>query len=358
MVSCKKDFIKSDEVVENESAGDKSAEDGSTGDENSGIDTTGVKSTVVEIPDSNIVQDILNNDWKALLDGYNVRNIADADYYLWFSTLKEVYRLEKQTGIFTHFGFENIAMPSNYSITTIRCDENGLPWIGAEFTGTLRMTAEGKWTLLPQVSTDEFERGTHEILFADNGVVWTSAINILTRYQGSASESFTTNGSITSLGEDIEGNLWVGTADYFHCHYEGLVRYDGANWTIYNSSSTGSVPMLFNPITGDKDGTLWMGGYEGIDNMYTNLVEFDGNHWHVYRPPFSNKPFYIREIAIDEAGTKWLATNNGLISFDDVNWDMCDDLNSQLKSKDIFSVVIDNDGKKWVGTDHGLAVFD
>jgi len=71
----------------------------------------------------------------------------------------------------------------------------------------------------------------------------------------------------------------------------------------------------FNPIVGDKNGTLWMGGWEGIDNMYTNLVEFDGNNWNVHKPPSCNGPFYIYEIAIDEAGKKWIAINHGLITF-------------------------------------------
>lgn len=358
MVTCKKDFIKTDEVVANENTGGKSAEDGSNGDETTGNESTGGKNAGDVVPDGDIDQVVLCTDFNACLDGYNIQNIADAGDYLWLSTIKEVYRLEKQTGAVTHFGFENFKIPTNYSITTIRCDENGLPWIGAEFTGTLKMTKEGRWTLLPQVSTKEFERGTHEILFADNGVVWTSTINILTRYDGNTVENFKTNGSIISLAEDIEGNLWIGTADYFNCHFEGLVRYNGGNWIIYNSSPTGSIPLGFNPIVGDKNGTLWMGGWEGIDNMYTNLVEFEGNNWKVHKPPLCNRPFYIYEIAIDEAGKKWLATNQGLITFDGSNWSMCDDLNSRLQSTNVFAVVIDNDGKKWVGTDHGLAVFD
>jgi len=92
--------------------------------------------------------------------------------------------------------------------------------------------------------------------------------------------------------------------------------------------------------------------------MYTNLVEFDGNNWNVHKPPISDRPFYIYEIAIDEAGKKWLATNHGLITFDGSNWTMCDELNSRLQSTNVFAVVIDDDGRKWVGTDHGLAVFD
>jgi len=358
MVSCKKDVITSDEVAQNISAGDKTEGDESTGDETTGNDSTGIDPTGVELPDGNIAQDGLHNDWNTYLDGYNIQNIADAGDYLWLSTIKEVYRLEKQTGSVTHFGFENIEMPSDYSIKTIKCDQNGLPWIGAGFTGTLKLTSEGKWNLLPQVSTDLFEKGTHEILFADNGVVWTSTINILARYQGNTVETFATNGTIVSLGEDIEGNIWIGTGNYFHAHYEGLVRYDGKNWIIYNSSPTGSVPMFFNPIAGDKDGTLWMGGYEGIDNMYTNLVEFNGTDWYIYRPNFCQSPFYINEIAIDEAGTKWLATNKGLIAFRDGSWNRCDDLNSRLQSRNIFAVVIDGDGRKWIGTDQGLAVFD
>jgi len=107
MISCKKDNIKTDEVVENESAGDKTAEDESAGGETIGNDSIGEILTVDELPVGKIVQDGLQNKWSTCLDGYNIQNIADASDYLWLSTVKEVYRLEKRTGIVTHFGFEN-----------------------------------------------------------------------------------------------------------------------------------------------------------------------------------------------------------------------------------------------------------
>lgn len=295
-----------------------------------------------------------NTRWATYLEGYSIGNVADAGDYLWLSTAKEVYRFEKETGNATHFDFGNLELPTDYSITTIKCDDNGLPWVGAEFTGTLEMTEEGKWILLPQVSTNEFERGTHEILFTENGTVWTSTINMLTRYQGDTVDNFTTNGSISSLAEDNEGNLWIGTANYFHGHYDGLVKYEGENWDIYNSSLTGSIPLAFTSITVDKNGTLWMGGYQGIDWLYTNLVEFDGTSWNVYDPPFHNFRFYISGIAIDDAGTKWLATNMGLVAFDGANWTTYNVSNSGMPSDEVYSILIDPDGTKWIGTGNGL----
>ncbi|MFC0878314.1 T9SS type A sorting domain-containing protein [Saccharicrinis sp. FJH2] len=298
-----------------------------------------------------------NPDWNTYLEGYSVVDIADAGNYLWFTNYKEVYRFEKLTGNTTHFAFEDMELSRDYSIPTIICDNNGLPWIGVEFTGTLKMTEEGKWFLLPQVSTDAFERGTHEILVTENGAVWTSTINILTRYKENNVESYTTNGSIISLAEDAEGSIWIGTANYFHGHYDGLVKYDGKNWTIYNSSMTGSIPLAFSSIAIDKHGALWMGGYEGIDHPYTDLVEFDGTSWIVYYAPFHNHPFYIREIAIDEVGTKWLATNHGLMTFDGSDWTTYNVLNSELPSDNVYSIIIDSNGTKWLGTANGLVTI-
>jgi ligand-binding sensor domain-containing protein len=358
LVSCKKEFIKTIAISENDSIeadskGDDPSEVSFSEDESPGDAISGD-----EVPDNSFAGDIIPQDRITYLDGYRISNIADAGDYLWLSTIKEVYRLEKQTGTVVHFGFDNIEMPADYSISTIKCDENGLPWIGSRYTGTLKMTEEGKWVILPPVSTDEFERGTSHILFAYKCVVWISTINILAKYQGDMMETFTTNGSITSIQRDNEGNIWIGTADFFRGRFDGLVKFDGENWTVYDSSPIGSIPLIFGSIVIDKNGILWMGGYGGIDFPYSYLVEFDGTNWHAYRPINCTGTFIIYQIAIDKAGNKWLATNRGLITFDGSSFNRCDDLNSRLKSTIVFAVEIDNDGKKWVGTENGLAVFD
>ncbi len=297
--------------------------------------------------------------WTNYFDDMEISSLADCGDFIWFTTGSEVYRFTKQTGKAMHFDFGEIEFPSNYNITTIKCDINGLPWIGAEYTGTLKMTEEGRWMLLPQECVDnEFEKGTHEILISKNGTIWTSTINKLSRYQEDAVDHFTTNGTIISLAEDIEENIWIGTAKFLRSHYDGLVKYDGEHWTIYNSSSTGSKPLAFNSIIVDNNGTLWMAGYNGIDDPYTNLVEFDGLNWNVYSPPFNNLPFYINEIAIDSDGVKWLSTNKGLVAFNGSEWITYNTSNSEIPSNSVHQIIIDTEGIIWIATEKGLSALN
>lgn len=301
-------------------------------------------------------QNIQNLEWTTYLQEYTITDIADAGDYLWLAAGKEVIKFEKATSNLSHYGFGNIDMSPDYSITTIKCSENGLPWVGASFTGTIRMSEDKKWILLPPVSKDQFERGTNEILLAGIDTVWTASLTIISRYCGEKVDTFRTNGSITSLAKDIEGNLWIGTANFLAGHYDGLVKFDGENWTIFNSSPTGITPALgFGEIAIGANGTMWMSGYLGIMNPYTYLIKFDGINWDVYKPnPPFEIPFYINRIVIDKAGIKWLATNQGLVGFDGTKWVTYNESNSGLPSSNIYSILIDADQTKWLGTNKGL----
>jgi ligand-binding sensor domain-containing protein len=38
---------------------------------------------------------------------------------------------------------------------------------------------------------------------------------------------------VRAIAIDEEGNIWIGTAG------QGLVKFDGVNWTVYNTSNSG-----------------------------------------------------------------------------------------------------------------------
>ena len=68
---------------------------------------------------------------------------------------------------------------------------------------------------------------------------------------------------------------------------------------------------------------------------------------------------YIRDIAVDHAGEKWIGvTLSGFVEYDGVNWNKFTASESGLLSDFILCVVVDNRDRKWIGTNDGLCVYD
>lgn len=66
----------------------------------------------------------------------------------------------------------------------------------------------------------------------------------------------------------------------------------------------------------------------------------------------------IKAIATDDSGIKWIGTEEGLATFDDINWTVYNTSNSSLPNNTVTSVAIDDNGTKWIGTYNGLVAFD
>ena len=100
---------------------------------------------------------------------------------------------------------------------------------------------------------------------------------------------------IQTIEIDQSDNKWIGTYD------DGLVKYDGTNWTVYNMANSGLPSNAVQCITADQSNNLWIGvGY---------LVKFDGTNWTIYTTSNSGLPkAEVSCISIDESGNKWIGT--------------------------------------------------
>ena len=91
----------------------------------------------------------------------------------------------------------------------------------------------------------------------------------------------------------------------------GLVKFDGTNWTVYNTSSSGLPYNRIACIVIDAEGNKWIGTSEG------GLAKFDGTNWTVYNTSNSALPSnWIGCIAIDEQENKWISSG-GLTVFNE-----------------------------------------
>ena len=155
---------------------------------------------------------------------------------------------------------------------------------------------------------------------------------------------------VLSIAIDGSGNKWIGTCG-------GFAKFDGMNWTVYNSINSGLPDNNVYSIAIDGSGNKWIGTGGG-------LAKFYGTNWTVYNTSNSGLPFNnVTSIVIDGSGNKWIGTGyygwgGGLAKFDGTNWTVYNSSNSGLPHNNVLSIAIDGSGNKWIGTRDGLAVYN
>lgn len=148
--------------------------------------------------------------------------------------------------------------------------------------------------------------------------------------------------SVTSLGIDPAGGVWIGTG-------RGVSYYDGVDWATFTDQD-GLLSNLTMSVAVDPRGTVWFGSDLGISR-------FDGDTWTHFTEAEDLPVGYIQVLSIDEgeriwagivgAGSDW-AFGNGAASLDDKKTpNKADDLlqnylpTRQRMAGDIVSAIID-----------------
>lgn len=220
-------------------------------------------------------------------------------------------------------------------------------------------------------------------------------------YRNNTSDTTTIGGNIiTSLCEDNNGNLWVGTHRNL-CLYDrkkdaftnynflgnGTVRAmvtDHANnlWFggysgLYKMKSLDGKVVNYQTFTSQKDhlssntilsifedsrGRLWVGTNAGL-NLYVQSTNKFINFLHSDNDPTSLADDIVRTITEDSSGNVWFGTDNGFgklkadgKSF--VNYNVSGSDNSLRGWDRIYSIRADKSGQLWVGTELGVNIFN
>jgi ligand-binding sensor domain-containing protein len=148
--------------------------------------------------------------------------------------------------------------------------------------------------------------------------------------------------SVQAVLQTRDGYLWFGTQ-------EGLVRFDGEHFEIFDRSNTkalghNNVSALFE----DRLGTLWVGTSGGgltwlKDGVFTR---FSAQHG------LSDE--FVTTVRDDSHGTVWIGTNDhGLFGFADGHVRSVT-AKDGLSSDRVSAIYEDRGGDLWVGTSDGL----
>jgi len=233
------------------------------------------------------------------------------------------------------------------------------------------------FNLYTQMNDMEFERISIEqglseatiwaIMQDSKGFMWFGTADGLNKYDG---YSFTvynhdprdstsiSNNTIIAIYEDKSGTLWIGTRG------GGLNRFDRETekFTHYRLDPSDTNSLSDNHILSiheDKAGALWIGTEYGGFNKFDSETERFEHYKHDPANPNSLSSDHIVRICEDKTGMLWIGTNNGLNKFDKeheffTHYQHDPAVANSLSHNQINAIYEDKSGILWIGTDNGL----
>jgi diguanylate cyclase (GGDEF)-like protein len=176
---------------------------------------------------------------------------------------------------------------------------------------------------------------------------WSALVQ--TSFQHLRQEQGLPNEIATSVAQDGDGFLWVGTL-------AGLARWDGYRFRVYKADPkqpTALPDNFIQTLHADAAGRLWIGTsgaglvrYERASNSFTTLPVGQGGLSHVS----------VNAIIDDGDGGLWVGTNAGLDHVDAAS-SAIQRLSGEaagLSGLQVLSLLRSRDGSLWVGTEEGL----
>lgn len=167
------------------------------------------------------------------------------------------------------------------------------------------------------------------------------------------------NNSVSAIVQDQVGFLWFGT-------FQGLVRYDGYDFTLFQSNSADSTTLSDDRIfslLADRQGAVWIGTEKGAVNRFDPATQ----QFTRYLPDSSQatamQGMEVFALYEDQASQIWAGSSAGLFQFqpatDDFRHYRLDpNVVSDSVAHNVYAITEDHAGVLWVGTAHGLMQVD
>ena len=163
------------------------------------------------------------------------------------------------------------------------------------------------------------------------------------------------NFHIRCIFQDSKGFMWFGT-------YDGLNRYDGNRFVVYQNSPSDSNSLshdYINTIIEDKHQNIWIGTANGV-----NVYNREKDNFKTIPQLRRYTSFSIATLYYDESDRLWIGTSgNGLIIYNAKSGEISSfqysaNDNNSISSNFVTGIVRDKYGRIWIGTRNGLNLFD
>jgi len=251
---------------------------------------------------------IVYDETNGLANNFARTIYEDSRGVLWIGTREGLTRYKD--GVFS-----SILMVKNTPhnlVNSIYEDNEKNLWVGTETQGLFRL----KDSVLRSYALDDgLADSTTWCLYNDSrNILWIGMRDGLFHYKDGKFSPFVTEDDsfsygINSVGEDPQGNLWIGTEN------KGLkllkLKDDGRYSVTTYTGKMGLGSDTVRCVVADKNGTVWLGTYDSgmvryRDGKFTNYTTGNG---------LCNNN--VKSLCLDGNGTLWIGTENGLNSFKD-----------------------------------------
>ena len=162
-------------------------------------------------------------------------------------------------------------------------------------------------------------------------------------------------GIITSMTEDAQGLIWLGTQ-------KGVLRYDGYHFQQFSNHPDDAHSLsgdFVNVLLATTDGRVWVGTRTDGLSIYDPKLGYFSRYSHKEGDAKSLINNEIRALAADEGGV-WIGTSAGLDYFSLAKNSFMhyqqDQLNpDSLHNQNIYSLLLAKDKTLYIGTEKGLS---
>jgi PAS domain S-box-containing protein len=151
--------------------------------------------------------------------------------------------------------------------------------------------------------------------------------------------------SAAAILQTRDGYIWFGTE-------EGLVRFNGVEFTVFNKNNTEAIPYNYVVrLLEGRDGSLWILLWDG--GRTSSLVRYRNGQFHLFTAEEGLPTFYGVALLQDSNDDIWIPTQNtGLIRYHNCTFS---DYSTKdgLKSNRVDDVGFDTKGNFWIFTTQG-----
>lgn len=151
---------------------------------------------------------------------------------------------------------------------------------------------------------------------------------------------------VAAVAQSADGYIWIGTQ-------EGLVRFDGIRFTVFDSTTTPQIHSNFiTALAPSHDGGIWIGTDGG------GLLRWNDGVFSLWNTVDGLPGLQIRSLLEDRSHNLWIGTEGGgLAVLKDGRFKVYTKRDG-LPGNSVWSLAEGADGSLWMGTDHyGLSHF-
>jgi len=198
----------------------------------------------------------------------------------------------------------------------------------------------------------------HQIVIDKKNFIWCAGGAQLDLFDRSTWTTYTSSNSqlpsgyIYGMIEDTSAGVWLAS------ELGGVSHFDGTFWTIYNHTNSGLLSDCAQDLAFDNSGNLWVAAKNDIGNtnLGGGLYKFDGLNWTRFdstNTPLTNNN--VSSVSIDHNGVIWIVDDADvgsnvecILTYNGTNWTRYTYQNSCLPDANrIGKIHFDSQNNAW-----------